>query len=468
MKKFFMKNQYDISKQAIGFLILAMVIIDLNLFTPANANFTQRCLASIIFILGFLPTFFYIGKNESGIPFLPFFGMIYIVYYALPIFALKNYTIALISPPSDSLTKALLLAAGGLFMLLTAYYKTSGKFIGRLVPRISIYWDLPKAKFWAITLGSIGLIFSYLRLVITIPERFTQIVLFMAELSIIGIGTLFILQLQGRLNKTSKILLWVVFLPSLFLVKLGTGSIAQILLVVIFLTFTYCCFRKKIPWKPALVMILLLIFFSSVKEEFRNLAWWGASSDKSPIEKSLLFADLVFKKNNAFSRGCAVAAERTSHTLLSFAHVVGLTPEIVPYWRGNSYYALLWAPIPRVIFPLKPTITLGQDFGHRYGFLYPTDYSTSWNLPQLVEMYANFGVIGVLFGMFIMGIIYRMLYEMFCHPKAGEGGLLIGLFIFTKLTNIESDFSTVFGNIAQYIILLVIVSGLMKGRAPRQ
>ena len=361
--------------------------------------------------------------------------------------------------------KALLLAAIGLFMLLIAYYKIPGKSIGRCVPRISIYWSLPKAKFWAIILGILGLIFGYLRLSANIPVQFAQIALFLSELLIISIGVLFILQLQGRLHKTGKILLWIVFLPSIFLLRLGVGSIAPVLLVSIFLLLTDWYFRRKIPWKLAIGIVLLFIFLSSVKVEFRQLtSEKGAYSGKNPVEKSILFAELASTKKVPLDKGYTVAINRIAHSLFTFAYVVDLTPKTIPYWMGYSYRALLWAPIPRVIFPWKPTITLGQEFGHRYAFLRSVDYSTSWNLPQIVEMYANFGIIGVIIGMFLMGVIYRSLYEMFCHPKAGEGSILIGLFVFMRLSLIESDFATVFGNIAHYIILLVIINKLMKGR----
>ena len=467
-----MEDWSDISKKMLSILLftltLELLVIILTAFGPGSPTIPQCFIAFATFTFGFFPAFLYVSKKESGIPFLPVFGVVYTIYYALPIFILKKYTIGLVRPSADSLSKALSLAALGLFILLIAYYKIPGRHISRFVPKISIYWDLSKAKFWAVIFCILGVAANFLLLVVNVPVQFAQIGLFLSDLLIIGIGILFILQLQGRLDRIGKALLWVVFLPSIFLLELASGSIAPILLTIIFLSFTYWCFARKIPWKPAIIMVLLLVFLSSAKNEFRNLSWRGTSSGKNPIEKSMLFIKIAFTKGDAFNKGCNIAAGRTAHNLLSFAHVLDLTPKIVPYWMGNSYRALLWAPIPRVVFPWKPAITLGQEFGHRYGFLQTHDKATSWNLPQLVEMYANFGIAGIIFGMFIMGIIYRLFYEMFCHPNAGEGGALIGIFVFTRLTNIESDFSRVFGNIVYYIILLIIISSLMKGSGTGQ
>ena len=445
-------------------LILIFAIIGLNVIAQADPTVFQRLLASLILLLGFIPTFLYIKKDESGIPFLPIFGAIYSIYYSLPIFLLEEYTIKLTPLPQDSLDKALLLAAVGLIMLLLSYYKLPGKSIGRYLPRISIYLNPQKAKFWAIILGFFGLGISYLILIIHIPAQFGQIVLLLAQFSIIAIGILFILQLQGRLNRAGKLILWGVFLSLLLMLRLGTGAIAELLLIIIFMLLTYWCFRRKIPWKAAVGGVLLIIVLLGVRGEFRELTWGGIYAGKSPIEKSMFFAEMAFADRESPYLGYKFATTRLAH-ILPFAHVVDLTPKTVPYWMGKTYQTLLWMPIPRIIYPDKPTKVLGQTFGHRYGLLHHSDYTTSYNFPQLVEMYANFGVMGVIIGMFIIGIIYRAIYEMLCHPKAGEGGILIGLFIFMGLVNIESDFSLVFGAVIYHIILLAIIMRLIRSRS---
>jgi hypothetical protein len=76
----------------------------------------------------------------------------------------------------------------------------------------------------------------------------------------------------------------------------------------------------------------------------------------------------------------------------------------------------------------------------------------------------NFGIIGVIVGMFLMGVIYRFFYEIFCHPEAGEGGLLIGFFIFSRIANIESDFSIVFANVLYFIIPLIIINWFISNK----
>lgn len=464
--KDFERPSYRRNQTMYRFLLMLIIgVFCLNFIAPANPSFFERFFASIILILGFIPTYLYIKHNESGVPFLPIFGLIFSLYYGLPIFLVNDYSIGLNIIPHDSVKKALLLSVTGLLTLYLAYYKLPGKTVAKNVPKISIYWSVQKAKFWSILFIIFGLGIHYLIMVFNVPIRFQQPVLFLSKLSIIGTGILFILQLQGKLNKATKGVLWCAVIPSLFVLRLGTGATAQVLLMILFLSMTYWTFQKKLPWKTAIGSILILIVLLSVRTEFRGLTWGeGEYTEKSPIEKSVLFANMAFSDIESSYIGYKLATNRIAQ-ILFFAHVVDQTPEIVPYWKGETYLTLLWTPIPRMIYADKPTKVLGQAFGHRYDLLQPYDYTTSLNFPQLIEMYANFGDIGVIIGMFFMGIIYRALYEMLCHPKAGEGGLLIGLFIFMELSNIESDFSIVFGNVLHYILLLVIISRLMRSKS---
>ena len=68
----------------------------------------ERILASIILILGCIPTFLYFKQNDKGIPFLPLFGLIYSIYYGLPIFFLEDFGVfKQIYVPQAAVEKAL-------------------------------------------------------------------------------------------------------------------------------------------------------------------------------------------------------------------------------------------------------------------------------------------------------------------------------------------------------------------------
>jgi hypothetical protein len=104
----------------------------------------------------------------------------------------------------------------------------------------------------------------------------------------------------------------------------------------------------------------------------------------------------------------------------------------------------------------------GQTFGHRYGLVFNTDNTTSLNMPQLVEMYANFGMVGVVFGMMALGLLYRLLMELFIHPEMGFGALIGGVYFVAYAVEIGSATSLSVGAIPWVILFMVAISFAVK------
>ena len=72
---------------------------------------------------------------------------------------------------------------------------------------------------------------------------------------------------------------------------------------------------------------------------------------------------------------------------------------------------------------------------------------TSVNLPRLVECYTNFGVLGVIIGMFLIGLLYRMLIAMYVHPRIGLCALSGTVHVTALIFDIGSATSMVLGGI---------------------
>ncbi|HEU4878365.1 MAG TPA: hypothetical protein VFT21_02880, partial [Gemmatimonadaceae bacterium] len=99
----------------------------------------------------------------------------------------------------------------------------------------------------------------------------------------------------------------------------------------------------------------------------------------------------------------------------------------------------------------------------RYGYLRWSNLVTSINLPFLVEFYLNFGFIGVLVGMMVVGAIYRTLDELVNHPDQDLLTSLIGVIILVPLIMLESDFSLTFGGLILNGFALLTVSTIIRG-----
>lgn len=363
--------------------------------------------------------------------------------------------------------KSLHLALFGFMSLLISFYSPiSVKIIETVARPVRLTWDPQKAYKLAIKVGILGTIVHYLSFFVVVPLAYEGFVAFIARLPRLSIAILYTLQLQNKLPKKGKIFLWCVVFPAELFLILSTGATFPVILDFSIFLFIYFYYYKRLPWKRIFLVFLAFFLIFGARDRFREMTWFGGDyASKKPVEKGILYLKLMFENLSGKGEKRYEVYERLSARsdyLVTFAQVVELTPNYVPYWGGYTYSTLLTSLIPRVIMPGKPLKRLGSEFGHRYMLLSPDDFSTSYNLAMLIEMYINFGEVGVIVGMFLLGLIFRIFYSIFNHPQAGEIGLFMSVMVFINLLNLESDFSLIFGSVIQYIILFYLILNKLK------
>lgn len=137
-------------------------------------------------------------------------------------------------------------------------------------------------------------------------------------------------------------------------------------------------------------MIFSLVAFLGIVRTTR-----GDLSQISPLEASGRMVETL-------------AVDRHFLDLSKTAHYVNAFPEQIEYQHGRSLTVLLLAPIPRTMWPGKPVIAAGEEYGRQI-------FSESGGVPPGIvgEMYLNFGPAGVALGMLALGIFLRTLYASF-------------------------------------------------------
>ena len=119
-------------------------------------------------------------------------------------------------------------------------------------------------------------------------------------------------------------------------------------------------------------------------------------------------------------------------------------------------------PLPRSIFPNKlPEI--GELFTRTF---YPEYFLiTSFGIPAIGELYINFGVFGVLFGMLFLGVITKNVYQILLIKRGNVWILAYSIFIFWLYLYITRSLviSSVFGIInIGYGIVISFIAGSKK------
>lgn len=442
------------------FLIIASLGIGaLNLLAISYGAMVQQILATLLLAVSVYPTWRYLRRGESNIPFVPLIAIIYGVYYGLPLLLPFDRYLTFRSLAEKDVIAAQVIALMGLSILLLTFYRVPKNMWRGLLPQLSVEWCRSKAMHLAIVLAIIGISGNFFFSFVDVPLALGTLLTICQQMGLVAIAILYLLQLRAQLPLMAQLLLWVVLIPLQILVDLGSGYIFPIVRFVVMLFMIYLLIKRKIPWRWNLMALPVILLLLATKTDFRALTWdQGHTSDDNPIEKGVLFLQV----SGSFLAGADLdrvyssleAAAQRMDLISVFSYVVEKTPDGIPYWGGQSYTAILWKVVPRMLCPDKPLEFMGQSFGHRYSLIGPADFTTSVNFPQLIEMYVNFGIVGVAVGMFMLGLLYRVLYHVLNYGKARSWGLISSAIIFSGLINIESNFTLVYGGIIYWIFLL--------------
>ena len=468
MNRIINKSLY-LSSLFIGIFFIYKNNQDLNNIQLYLVFFMFIFASTIVFLPIIKPNF--IGK----LPLIYLINLYFLICY-LGIFLFDKYKILSVNTyDKDDHTLAINIFFLGYSFFLIGYF-FSKKIFKKSKRKSNSYLEISKneAFFIGIPLLIMVIIFFYL---IKVQNYFSFLSQIKYPILLFSIGLSFDIILKKNLKRyKSYFLIILITLPIFF--ELLTGSYNFPFMIILTMYAQYVVYKKKINIFPFLIIALLFIFIHSGKYDYREQTWNKENLDLSLIDKSKVFFNNYFKDEeviivdgnlqkkevgNLGSFNNYRLERRIFHSYWSLLIVTKNTPEKIPYWQGYSYQILKSKIIPRIFWKNKPSDILGNEFGHRYNVLTPEskvtrkDAGTSWNMPLLNEFYVNFGKIGVLVGMFIIGVLMNLLTKIGSFRNDNNLEYFICFYLFIPLFFFESHLSLLFGAIIQsYIFLLIL------------
>jgi len=268
---------------------------------------------------------------------------------------------------------------------------------------------------------------------------------------------------SGRLPRVQRTLLLSFFLPaaaSVLLLLVGGKERAILIFALPALGFWYA--RRKLPWHALLVVLLVAVFvifplYNSFQHLDRRL---GTAERLNRTVASISHWD----RQNFLDQSVGAFFKRMG-IITSVAAVLRDVPDFIPYRKGET---LALAPIslliPRFLWPEKPNINIGREFGVTFNLVNPVDRETQI-APSLVgEFYWNFGMSGVIVGMFIMGIVYRWIFQAFgAYSGYDPLGKAVYIMLFLKMIHFEGNFAgLVAGSLRSLVIIYLLAQASLK------
>jgi hypothetical protein len=434
-------------------LVLLLVLGSIYLIDqrPEVVSLEKALLAVGIIWASMYPSLQYLlDQNRPPMPFMPLVGIFYATSFGLPIFAGEIKVTGRFSLKEVDSTALILVLISLIGMNLAFYYSKSN--IWRRIPPLSLprKYSLKALSTLLWTFLLLHLAFLYIPFVKAIPSAGQLL----DPIGYIAYGMFFILWKRGLLSSISAFVVMWICMPLEIIPRLASGLLSEAMILGLFMVIVVFAETKRLPITLILISLMTFSFLNPVKSEFRRLTW----TDKplNSLERVQVFADLVYKHYTApkisddrtlKDSGNDAVVSRSAHIIV-FSTVVKDTPSKVPYWQGESYAPLFTSFIPRVIWPDKPFENTGNVFGRRYRYLDSDDFTTSFNLPWIVEMYANFGEIGVILGMSLVGAFLAFLEQKLNRIDMQQPlEIVTSIAILFRLIYQESNFSLMTGGL---------------------
>ena len=448
-------------------------------FAPGWGDIPQgvRDRAALLFVLCWVPALRYLAQRPAGrrpIPFLAIYGGLYSAYYAVsPMLGIANLlsvggwagvhaidaTVAY-GAPVDLLLRG--------WIVLCVGYWGAGRAGATQPLRIDNHLGRLRAvdiRNFAFGLLGIGIGIQFLERTTGVPLAWGGLGALLKLVSQAAIVVLIVLSRRGELSKWLRIAATVGIAAAVFM-ELG-GSATGGVMFVLFAVFAGLWIGRTTV-SPALLIgaafaLAGCVAIRGVMGEWRTAVWVVDEGKTPPLKRSEMMIDLLEKQVSdygaagAVSQGWQVIARRSANTDM-LVDVGRRTPGLIPYWGGVTYNSLVGAFVPRFIWPEKPQKTLGQDFGHRYGYIGDRDTDTSINLPILIEFYINYGTLGVVLGMGCVGAVLRIIENVINRPRQGFLVTAAAVPLLARLQVMECDLSLMFGGLPLQLFALVIIA----------
>ena len=195
------------------------------------------------------------------------------------------------------------------------------------------------------------------------------------------------------------------FLPFVTIAVQGFIGYGLAAAVVIF-SFVSSFYRPF--WKTAVVTLIgayigmsLYVTYMRDRQDIREVVWGGESASARISRLQDTFVDLeLFDIHN-------VDHLQRVDLRLNQNYLVGMAVEYLDthpnsFADGETIWEAVFAPIPRVLWPDKPSAAGSGDLVSRFTGVQFAE-GTSVGIGQVMELYVNFATTGVLIGFFVLG-----------------------------------------------------------------
>lgn len=351
------------------------------------------------------------------------FALAFLLGYAVPVFFNYLPSGAFAKPgnisPRIPLKRADTIVAQAVALLALvftglAYALPIGRWAGRTLPPLRREWSLVECEVVGFGMLAVGWTITALGVIGLIPRNLGSGVINTLASFRIYATVVFAYAFIRYRSPTSLILLLITIVPSSIL-GFFSGSKQHFLQPLALVVFTGMLYtgRIRFRWIALGVVGISLLYPTAVF--YRQVILNGNTLPvivplSHPTET--LHRVQTFVASQKVGETLAAGFEQTGGRLDDLgptAVIVRDTPRVSPFQEGRTLMLFFYSFVPRVLWPHKPSINIGQWITDTYG---PGPQVRSATGPSIIgDLYLNFGLWSVVGGVVIFGIALRAFHE---------------------------------------------------------
>ena len=291
---------------------------------------------------------------------------------------------------------------------------------------------------------------------------FYALIIFFETLPIYAVLAAFIYHLKTGSQKW-RIIFIVTFLME-FIYWLPTGRKEEVINLIIFPIFIFYLIKRTFPTLKFIVPVAVFLFFLfPLTKSFRD-AIGGSIVSNQQLSVSGI-TDIIAENATISSDG--LIDDNDNYATIKRLGIVEETAAIMKltnkegFLNGKAYSVFFAAFIPRILWPEKPELNYGKEFGHLIGFISSDDDITSTSISIPSEAYWNFQYFGVIILLIVFSAAQYLFNNIASSPYQSASILLYLLFLKTFLY-LGSDFVSAYTGVVKFFIIFLLVVRYLK------
>lgn len=242
---------------------------------------------------------------------------------------------------------------------------------------------------------------------------------------------------KGRLS--SSRLLFLVLAVEFCIVTVLGFNLNLLLTLVTFLTLVYHYLGPGITYRKLAALGTFIVILFPVSEIAESIQSGQTIVQAFETSKGLLWYV------NAFV-GRMIGTD-------ALTMIIARTPEQVPYQGGKTLLLAIYGLVPRILWSSKPSLIM-CSVNNRYFSGRGVDAGTCAAMTTPGELYWNFGILGVVIGLFCMGLLLGGLYRRFTRIEGKTRGyilLVVYAIVLLQLMRFERGVGQIVNNIVKQL-----------------